>query len=40
MSLFFHIPFPEDLPDELWAEKVAQLKWMAEKGLLGIKSVL
>jgi len=40
LSLFFHIPFPEDLEDEVWAEKLRQLEWLADKGLLGIKSVM
>jgi len=38
MSLYFHIPFPEDLPDEIWIEKFRQIQWLAEKGLLGAKN--
>lgn len=32
-----HIPFPEDLPDEVWAEKWQQLQWLSRRGLLGTK---
>jgi len=38
ISLFFHIPHPEDLPDEVWMEKYRQIEWLGEKGLLGVKS--
>ena len=38
MSFFLHIPFPEQLSDEVWAMKWAQLGWLAEKGFLGIKN--
>lgn len=38
MSLFFHIPFPEELDDETWMEKNRQIEWLAEKGMLGIKT--
>ena len=37
LSLWFHITFPEDLPDEVWAEKVRQLQWLARNGMLGVK---
>ncbi|MEI7487050.1 MAG: hypothetical protein WCJ72_06500 [Chryseobacterium sp.] len=37
MSYFLHIPFPEELEDELWAEKWAQIGWLAENGFLGLK---
>ena len=37
LSLWFHIPFPEDLPDEVWAEKVRQMEWLARNGMLGVK---
>ena len=37
MSLYFHISFPEVLDDEVWAEKVRQIEWLARKGLLGTK---
>ena len=37
MSFYFHIPFPEELKDEVWAEKVKQIEWLARKGLLGVK---
>lgn len=36
MSLFFHIPFPEELEDEVWAEKARQIEWLAKRGLLGV----
>jgi len=36
--LYLHIPFPEDLPDDVWFEKWRQVEWLAEKGLLGLKS--
>jgi len=39
MSLYFHIPFPEELDDDRWGEKYRQLEWLAEKGLLGIKAI-
>nr|DAY40929.1 MAG TPA: hypothetical protein [Caudoviricetes sp.] len=35
--MYFHIPFPEELTDEVWAEKVRQIEWLARKGLLGTK---
>jgi len=37
MSLYFHIPFPENLADEVWMEKFRQIEWLADKGLLGAK---
>jgi len=37
MSLFFHIPYPEDLSDDVWFEKWRQIEWLAEAGMLGIK---
>lgn len=37
ISLFFHIPFPEELEDELWIEKVKQIEWLSDQGMLGIK---
>lgn len=30
-----HIPFPEQLSDEVWAEKWQQIVWLAEKGIIG-----
>ncbi|WP_164879208.1 hypothetical protein [Flavobacterium cerinum] len=35
ISHFLHIPFPENLTDAQWAEKWAQVKFLAEKGILG-----
>ncbi|WP_283670377.1 hypothetical protein [Candidatus Ornithobacterium hominis] len=37
MSLFLHIPFPEQLDDETWVMKLAQLKWLGEQGILSVK---
>lgn len=37
ISHFLHIPFPEDLPDDLWAIKCAQVGWLGDKGILGVK---
>ena len=37
ISLYFHIPYPEDLADEVWIEKFRQIEWLADKGLLGAK---
>lgn len=37
LSYYFHIPFPEELPDEVWIEKWRQIEWLSEKGLLGVK---
>jgi hypothetical protein len=39
VSFYFHIPFPEKLPDEVWIEKYRQIEWLAKKGMLGIKTV-
>ncbi|MBL7868881.1 MAG: hypothetical protein JNM71_12775 [Flavobacterium lindanitolerans] len=35
ISHFLHIPFPEELPDTVWAQKWAQVKFLADKGILG-----
>jgi hypothetical protein len=35
ISHFLHIPFPERLSDTEWAQKWAQVQFLAEKGLLG-----
>lgn len=37
ISFFLHIPFPEQLSDDVWASKWAQLGWLAEQGFLGLK---
>ncbi|WP_256380360.1 hypothetical protein [Flammeovirga sp. OC4] len=37
ISYFFKIPFPEQLPDEVYWEKAKQIQWLAEKGVLGIE---
>lgn len=37
MSLYFGIPFPEKLPDDVWFEKMRQIEWLGKSGLLGIK---
>lgn len=38
MSLYFHIPYPEELTDEQWAERVRQIEWLGREGLLGVKA--
>ncbi len=40
ISHFLHIPFPEQLDDTKWAEKWAQVQFLAEKGILGAKKKL
>ena len=35
ISYYLHIPFPEDLENEVWAEKWAQIKWLTDKGIIG-----
>jgi hypothetical protein len=30
-----HIPFPEKLPDDVWFEKMKQLKWLTDVGIIG-----
>ncbi|MBW7839232.1 MAG: hypothetical protein H3C36_06285 [Chitinophagaceae bacterium] len=37
ISHFLHIPFPEELDDETWSRKWAQINWLSEKGILGLK---
>jgi len=37
ISYFLHIPFPEELPDDVYAIKWAQVKYLAEKGILGVE---
>ena len=37
ISFYFHIPFPEDLPDDVWLEKWRQIEWLGEAGVLGVK---
>lgn len=34
ISHFLHIPFPEQLDDDTWALKWAQVKWLMEKGII------
>jgi len=31
LSHYFHIPFPEELPDRVYWEKVEQLRWFLKK---------
>jgi hypothetical protein len=38
MSFHLHIPFPEQLDDDVWTEKWHQIKWLAESGMLGVKN--
>ncbi|MFJ1492651.1 hypothetical protein [Capnocytophaga canis] len=37
ISHYLHIPFPEQLDDETWAIKWAQVGWLAEQGILSPK---
>jgi len=37
LSHFMHIPFPEDLPDDVWAEKYRQFQWLVENNYLPLK---
>ena len=37
ISHFLHIPFPEQLDDETWAMKIAQVKWLGDQGILAPK---
>ncbi|MCK0199234.1 hypothetical protein ACQ1P2_02830 [Ornithobacterium rhinotracheale] len=37
ISYYLNIPFPEQLPDDIWVMKLAQVTWLAEKGLLNLK---
>ena len=37
ISLYLHVPFPERLNDEDWAERVRQIEWLAKNGILGCK---
>ncbi|SDE75957.1 hypothetical protein [Riemerella columbipharyngis] len=37
MSFYLGIPFPEQLPDDIWVMKLAQITWLAEQGLLNTK---
>ena len=32
-----HIPFPEKLTTDVWVNKFAQLKYLADEGILGTK---
>jgi hypothetical protein len=35
--LYFGISFPERLSDDVWFEKMRQIEWLSDKGLLGIE---
>jgi len=37
ISFYLHIPFPEELEDEIWMEKYRQVEYLADIGLLGVK---
>ncbi len=37
ISHFLHIPFPEQLSDDVWAQKWAQVNWLADQGILNVK---
>ncbi len=34
LSLYFNIPFPEELDDDVWIEKYRQIEWLADKKML------
>jgi len=36
LSHFMHIPFPEDLEDDVWLEKYRQFQWLLETNRLPI----
>lgn len=38
ISFYLHIPFPEELDDDAWMEKYRQVEYLAEVGLLGVKT--
>jgi len=37
ISHFLHIPFPEQLEEDVWLEKARQLWWLNRSGLLPVK---
>jgi hypothetical protein len=37
ISHFLYIPFPEKLDDDAWAMKWAQVNWLSDQGILGLK---
>jgi hypothetical protein len=37
ISHILHIPFPEQLDDDLWAQKWAQVQWLIENGIVAPK---
>ncbi|MGB1294862.1 MAG: hypothetical protein ACPG6V_05230 [Flavobacteriales bacterium] len=37
ISHFLHIPFPEELSDTVWSEKWAQVNFLIDKGIVGVK---
>ena len=39
ISYALHIPFPEELDDETWAMKVAQVEWLIEQGIFAPKKI-
>lgn len=39
ISHFLHIPFPEELDDDTWAMKWAQIGWLADQGILSAKKL-
>lgn len=39
ISHFLHIPFPEQLDDETWAAKWAQIGWLTDMGILSVKKL-
>lgn len=37
ISHILHIPFPEQLSDEVWGLKYAQVQWLIDKGFIAPK---
>ena len=38
ISHILHIPFPEQLDDDIWSQKWAQVKWLVDKGIIAPKT--
>jgi hypothetical protein len=37
ISFYLGIPFPEELDDDTWSIKLAQIAWLGETGHLNVK---
>lgn len=37
ISYFLHIPFPEDLTEDKWFEKAAQIRWLEKTKILPVQ---